>query len=310
MTQTPAAPQNDDAGAPAGARVLDGKATAKALKADLTDRVAALKARGITPGLGTVLVGADPGSQSYVAGKHRDCAEVGINSIQVELPAETTQEQLLTEIEKLNTDPACTGYIVQLPLPKHLDTQKVLEAISPEKDADGLHPMNLGRLVANVNDEISTPLPCTPKGCVDLLDHYELDMRGKHVVVVGRGVTIGRPIGLLLTRREINATVTLCHTGTEDLPAHLGSADVVVAAAGVKHMIDPADLKPGVIALDVGVTREVNPETGKAKIYGDFAPGIEAVASWYSPNPGGVGPMTRAELLANVVLTAERALSE
>jgi len=298
--------QNDDAGSAPRAQILDGKATAKALKADLAERVSALKSRGVTPGLGTVLVGADPGSQSYVAGKHRDCAEVGINSIQVELEADTTQEQLLAELEKLNSDPACTGYIVQLPLPKHINTQQVLEAISPEKDADGLHPMNLGRLVANVNDEISTPLPCTPKGCVDLLDHYGLDLRGKHVVVVGRGVTIGRPIGLLLTRRDVNATVTLCHTGTQNLAEHLKTADVVVAAAGVKHMIDPADLKPGVIALDVGVTREVNPETGKAKIYGDLAPGIESVASWYSPNPGGVGPMTRAELLANVVLAAEQ----
>lgn len=304
MTENLNAPQNDDAGS--NAQLLDGRATAKALKADLAERVSALKARGVTPGLGTVLVGADPGSQSYVAGKHRDCAEVGINSIEVQLGEDTTQEELLAEIEKLNHDPACTGYIVQLPLPKHLDTRKVLEAISPEKDADGLHPMNLGRLVANVNEPISSPLPCTPKGCVDLLDHYGLDLKGKHVVVVGRGVTIGRPIGLLLTRRDVNATVTLCHTGTQDLAAHLAQADVVVAAAGVKHMIEPAQLKAGVIALDVGVTREVNSETGKAKIYGDIAPGIESVASWYSPNPGGVGPMTRAELLANVVLAAEQ----
>ena len=248
----------------------------------------------------------DPASQTYVTGKHRDCAEVGINSIQVELPEDISQEDLLAELEKLNHDDACTGYIVQLPLPKHLDTNTVLEAIAPEKDADGLHPMNLGRLVATVNGEITTPLPCTPKGCIDLLDHYGLDLNGKHVVVVGRGVTIGRPIGLLLTRKQINATVTLCHTGTKDTAGHLAQADVVVAAAGVKHVVDPKDLKPGAVVLDVGVTREVDPETGKATIHGDVAPGIEDVASWYSPNPGGVGPMTRVELLANVVQSAEQ----
>lgn len=291
------------------AQILDGRATAKAIKADLAQRVAALKEQGVVPGLGTVLVGSDPASQSYVGGKHRDCAEVGINSIQLELPEDISEADLLTELEKLNNDDACTGYIVQLPLPKHLDTNKILEAIAPEKDADGLHPMNLGRLVANVNDEITSPLPCTPKGCVDLLEHYGIDLNGKHVVVLGRGVTIGRPIGLLLTRRAVNATVTLCHTGTKDTAEHLKRADVVVAAAGVKHVIDPADLKPGVVVLDVGVTREVNPETGKAKIYGDVAPGIEDVASWYSPNPGGVGPMTRVELLQNVVLSAEQALA-
>ncbi|WP_202912226.1 bifunctional methylenetetrahydrofolate dehydrogenase/methenyltetrahydrofolate cyclohydrolase [Nesterenkonia muleiensis] len=288
------------------AQVLDGRATAKAIKADLAERVRALTARSITPGLGTVLVGSDPASQSYVAGKHRDCQQVGINSIQVELPSDISEADLLTELEQLNNDDACTGYIVQLPLPKHLDQQKVLETIDPDKDADGLHPMNLGRLVAEVNEELTSPLPCTPKGCVDLLAHYGIDLTGKHVVVVGRGVTIGRPIGLLLTRRAINATVTLCHTGTQDLPRHLGEADVVVGAAGVKHMIAPADLKRGVIALDVGVTREVDPTTGKAVISGDFAPGIEQVASWYSPNPGGVGPMTRVELLQNVVLSAEK----
>lgn len=290
------------------AQILDGRATAKAIKADLTERVSALKARGITPGLGTVLVGSDPASQSYVGGKHRDCQQVGINSIQVELPEDISEADLLAQLETLNNDDACTGYIVQLPLPKHLDQQKVLEAIAPAKDADGLHPMNLGRLVASVNEELTSPLPCTPKGCVDLLDHYGIDLKGKHVVVLGRGVTIGRPIGLLLTRRDVNATVTLCHTGTQDLARHLGEADVVVGAAGVKHMIDPADLKSGVIALDVGVTREVDPETGKAVISGDFAPGIEKVASWYSPNPGGVGPMTRVELLQNVVLSAEQQL--
>lgn len=292
------------------AQILNGRATATAIKEDLTRRVELLKAQGITPGLGTVLVGADPASQSYVAGKHRDCQQVGIHSIQLELPETITENDLLAELERLNSDDACTGYIVQLPLPKHLDTQKVLESIAPEKDADGLHPMNLGRLVANVNAPITSPLPCTPKGCVDLLEHYGLDLNGKHVVVVGRGVTIGRPIGLLLTRRSVNATVTLCHTGTRDIASHLRTADVVIAAAGVKHMIDPQDLQPGVIVLDVGVTREVDPATGKAKIYGDVAPGIEQVASWYSPNPGGVGPMTRVELLQNVVLRAERSVAQ
>ena len=288
------------------AQLLDGRATAKHMKQDLARRVAALQQRGIVPGLGTVLVGADSASQTYVAGKHRDCAEIGINSIQVQLDAGVSQDELLAELAKLNADEACTGYIVQLPLPGHLDTQRVLEAIDPEKDADGLHPINLGRLVASVGGELHSPQPCTPKGCLDLLDHHGVDLKGKHVVVVGRGVTIGRPIGLLLTRREVNATVTLCHTGTQDLESHLERADVVVAAAGAKHMIDPKVLKPGVIVLDVGVTREDDPQTGRAKIFGDVAPGIEDVASWYSPNPGGVGPMTRAELLANVVQAAER----
>lgn len=288
------------------AQVLDGRATAKALKEELTERVAALKERGVVPGLGTVLVGADPASQTYVAGKHRDCAEVGIHSIQRELDGDVSEEELLAEIAALNADDACTGYIVQLPLPGHIDTQRVLEAMDPDKDADGLHPTNLGRLVASVRGELQSPPPCTPQGCLDLLERHGLDLDGKHVVVVGRGVTIGRPIGLLLTRREVNATVTLCHTGTRDVETHLAQADVVVAAAGVKHMVAPQVLKPGVIVLDVGVTREEDPETGKARIYGDVAPGIEDVASWYSPNPGGVGPMTRAELLANVVESAER----
>lgn len=288
------------------AQLLDGRATAKHMKQALAQRVAALQQRGIVPGLGTVLVGADSASQTYVAGKHRDCAEIGINSIQVQLDAGVSQDELLAELAKLNADEACTGYIVQLPLPGHLDTQRVLEAIDPEKDADGLHPINLGRLVASVGGELHSPQPCTPKGCLDLLDHHGVDLKGKHVVVVGRGVTIGRPIGLLLTRREVNATVTLCHTGTQDLESQLERADVVVAAAGAKHMIDPKVLKPGVIVLDVGVTREDDPQTGRARIFGDVAPGIEEVASWYSPNPGGVGPMTRAELLANVVQAAER----
>lgn len=291
--------------ATATARILDGKATAAAIKAELAERVAALTARGITPGLGTILVGDDPGSKWYVGGKHKDCAEVGINSIRVDLPETTTQEELLEKVRELNENPACTGYIVQLPLPAHIDQDVVLEAMDPEKDADGLHPMNLGRLVANVNKPMASPLPCTPKGCVELLLRHDIELKGKNVLVVGRGVTIGRPIGLLLTRRSINATVTLAHTGTTDLAEHLGRADVVIAAAGKAHMIKAADLKPGAIVLDVGVSR-VDDGSGKAKVTGDVEPAAYQVASWISPNPGGVGPMTRAMLLANVVETAER----
>lgn len=288
------------------AQILDGKATAKAIKAELTERVTALSARGIVPGLGTILVGEDPGSKWYVGGKHKDCAEVGIKSIRVDLPDDTTQEVLLAKVRELNENPECTGYIVQLPLPAHIDQDVILEAMDPDKDADGLHPMNLGRLVANVNRPMTSPLPCTPKGCVELLTRHGIDLNGKNVLVVGRGVTIGRPIGLLLTRRDINATVTLAHTGTTDLARHLAEADVVVAAAGVPHMIKAKDLKPGAIVLDVGVSR-VNDENGKAVVTGDVEPAAYEVASWISPNPGGVGPMTRAMLLANVVESAERA---
>ncbi|POH60095.1 bifunctional methylenetetrahydrofolate dehydrogenase/methenyltetrahydrofolate cyclohydrolase [Arthrobacter glacialis] len=288
------------------AQILDGKATAAAIKAELTERVAALAARGVTPGLGTILVGSDPGSQWYVGGKHKDCAEVGINSIRIDLPETATQDEVLAAVRQLNEDPACTGYIVQLPLPAHIDQDVVLEAIDPDKDADGLHPMNLGRLVANVNRPMTSPLPCTPKGCIVLLERHGITLAGKRVVVVGRGVTIGRPMGLLLTRRDINATVVLAHTGTKDLAAELRQADVVVAAAGVPHMIKAADLKPGVIVLDVGVSR-VDDGNGKAVVTGDVEPAAAEVASWISPNPGGVGPMTRAMLLANVVEAAERA---
>ncbi|MHA7270928.1 bifunctional methylenetetrahydrofolate dehydrogenase/methenyltetrahydrofolate cyclohydrolase [Arthrobacter sp. HLT1-20] len=288
------------------AQILDGKATAAAIKAELTERVAALAARGVIPGLGTILVGSDPGSQWYVGGKHKDCAEVGINSIRIDLPETATQDEVLAAVRALNEDPACTGYIVQLPLPKHIDQDVVLEAIDPDKDADGLHPMNLGRLVANVNRPMTSPLPCTPKGCIVLLERHGITLDGKRVVVVGRGVTIGRPMGLLLTRRDINATVVLAHTGTKDLAAELRQADVVVAAAGVAHMIKAADLKPGVIVLDVGVSR-VDDGNGKAVVTGDVEPAAAEVASWISPNPGGVGPMTRAMLLANVVEAAERA---
>ena len=288
------------------AQILDGKATAAAIKAELTERVAVLQTKGITPGLGTILVGSDPGSTWYVGGKHKDCAEVGIKSIRVDLPEDTTQEALLAKVHELNENPECTGYIVQLPLPKHIDQDVILEAMDPNKDADGLHPMNLGRLVANVNRPMTSPLPCTPKGCVELMERHGIKLDGKRVLVVGRGVTIGRPIGLLLTRRDINATVILAHTGTKDLAAELATADVVIAAAGSSHMIKAKDLKPGAIVLDVGVSR-VNDENGKAVVTGDVEPAAYEVASWISPNPGGVGPMTRAMLLANVVESAERA---
>ncbi|MDI3331285.1 MAG: bifunctional methylenetetrahydrofolate dehydrogenase/methenyltetrahydrofolate cyclohydrolase [Micrococcus sp.] len=288
------------------AQKLDGRATAAAIKEDLTRRVEALRGQGVVPGLGTILVGEDPGSQSYVAGKHRDCAEVGVASIRRDLPASTTEEELLAVVEELNADEACTGYIVQLPLPKHIDTDRILEAIDPDKDADGLHPMNLGRLVASVGGELDSPLPCTPKGCVELLRHYGIDLDGKVVLVIGRGVTIGRPAGLVLTRRDVNATVVLAHTGTKDLKAELARADVIIAAAGVAHMVGPEDVKDGVIVLDVGVSR-VEGEDGKARITGDVDPAVADKASWMAPNPGGVGPMTRVMLLANVVEAAERA---
>jgi len=287
------------------AQILDGKATAAAIKAELTTRVSVLAAKGIVPGLGTILVGSDPGSTWYVGGKHKDCAEVGIQSIRRDLPEDISQDDLLKVVQELNENPECTGYIVQLPLPKHIDQDVILEAMDPEKDADGLHPMNLGRLVANVNGEMKSPLPCTPKGCVELLSRHDIDLKGKRVLVVGRGVTIGRPIGLLLTRKEVNATVILAHTGTVDLPAELKQADVVIAAAGVPHMIKAEDLKPGAIVLDVGVSR-VDDGNGKAVVTGDVDPAAAGVAAWLSPNPGGVGPMTRAMLLANVVESAER----
>src|SRR6478609_2360798 len=288
------------------AQILDGKATAAAIKAELTERVAALKAKGVTPGIATVLVGADPASQLYVSMKHKQSVQIGMNSIQRELPADATQEQVEALIDELNADPACHGYIVQLPLPKHLDTDRILERIDPEKDADGLHPTNLGRLVLNVNTPIASPLPCTPRGVIELLVRNGYDLNGKDVVVVGRGVTIGRSIGLLLTRREYNATVTLTHTGTTDLAKHLREADVVVAAAGVKHIVRAEDVKPGAAVLDVGVTHATDPETGKHKVYGDVHPDVADVAGLLSPNPGGVGPMTVALLMTNVVEAAER----
>lgn len=288
------------------AQVLDGKAASAAIKTELAERVAVLKEHGVTPGIATVLVGADPASQLYVGMKHRQSEAIGMNSIQRELPADATQEQVEALIDELNADPTCHGYIVQLPLPKHLDTDRILERIDPEKDADGLHPTNLGRLVLNVNTPISSPLPCTPRGVIELLLRNGYDLNGKHVVVVGRGVTIGRSIGLLLTRREYNATVTLTHTGTTDLGAHLREADVIVAAAGVKHIVRAEHVKPGAAVLDVGVTREDDPETGKSRVYGDVHPDVVEVAGWVSPNPGGVGPMTVALLMTNVVEVAER----
>ena len=287
-------------------QILDGNATAAAIKAELKERVEALKAKGITPGLGTVLVGDDPASRSYVGAKHRDCAEIGINSIRLDLPGDITQEELDAEIDKLNNDPACTSYIVQLPLPKHLDTNRVLERIAPEKDADGLHPTNLGKLVLNVSEPLDAPLPCTPNGVIELVKRHGIDWNGKNVVVLGRGITVGRPLGLLLTRREVNATATLAHTGTENLDEVLREADVIVAAVGVPHVLKAHQVKDGAILLDVGVSRAEDPETGKKKLFGDVSPEAAQKASWVSPNPGGVGPMTRAELLVNVVETAER----
>ncbi len=275
--------------------ILDGKSTAAAVKAELRIRVDALKAQGIVPGLGTVLVGDDPGSHAYVGGKHKDCAEVGITSIRIDLPTASTQAQVDAYIAELNADPGVTGYIVQLPLPKHLDSSRVLELMDPGKDADGLHPINLGRLVLG----IPAPLPCAPAGIVELLRRYEIPINGAHVVIVGRGVTVGRPLGLLLTRKSENATVTLCHTGTKDLSAELKRADIIVAAAGVPGIIKAADVKPGAAVLDVGITRT------DAGLVGDVAPDVIDVAGFFAPMPGGTGPMTRAMLLANVVARAE-----
>ncbi len=288
------------------AQILDGIATAAQIKSELAERVATLKEKGLTPGLATVLVGDDPASRSYVGGKHRDCAEVGIASIKVELPETISQEELEAELDKLNADPACTGYIVQLPLPKRIDTNRVLEKIAPEKDADGLHPMNLGRLVLNVGEPLDSPLPCTPNGVIELVERHGLSWKGKKVAVLGRGITVGRPLGLLLTRKDVNSTATLVHTGTEDVDAALQDADIIVAAVGVAHAVKAHQVKEGAVLLDVGVSRIEDPETGKKKLTGDISPEAAAKASWYSPNPGGVGPMTRAMLLVNVVETAER----
>ena len=273
------------------AQILDGKAVAAAIKAELTTRVTALKAQGITPGLGTVLVGDDPGSHSYVGGKHRDCQEVGINSIRIDLPNNATEKDVLAAIADLNSSKECTGYIVQLPLPKGINTQKVLEAIDPSKDADGLHPLNLGRLVAGYD----APLPCTPRGIVALLDHYKISTQGAEVTVIGRGLTVGRPLGLLLTRKQENATVTLTHTGTKDLAVHTRKADIVVAAIGQAHFLKAEMIKEGAVVIDVGISRTPD------GLQGDVCPGVFEKASYVAPMPGGVGPMTRAMLLTNVV---------
>ncbi|MBU4215369.1 MAG: bifunctional methylenetetrahydrofolate dehydrogenase/methenyltetrahydrofolate cyclohydrolase [Actinobacteria bacterium] len=290
------------------ARLLDGKATAAAIKSELAVRVAALAARGVHPGLGTLLVGDDPGSQAYVAGKHRDCAQVGLASLREDLPGDATPAQVEAAIRRLNDDPACTGFIVQLPLPAGVDTQAMLELVDPDKDADGLHPTNLGRLVLRVNEPVTSPLPCTPRGILELLARHEVSLRGKHVVVIGRGVTVGRSIGLLLTRREVNATVTLTHTGTRDLAAITRSAEVIVAAAGVPGLVTADMVAPGAVVVDVGVSRVVDAATGRSRVAGDVHADVREVAAWVSPNPGGVGPMTRAMLLANVVEIGERAV--
>lgn len=278
---------------------LDGKVTRDEIFADLSTRVDKLRAEGILPGLGTILVGDDPGSHSYVKGKHADCARIGVASIRKDLPADATTEELNAAIDELNADPECTGYIVQLPLPKHLDENAALERVDPTKDADGLHPINLGRLVLGKE----STLPCTPRGVIHLLRRYDVPIAGARVTVVGRGVTIGRPIGLLLTRRSENATVTLCHTGTQDLAAEVSRADIVIGAAGVPHLITADMVKPGAAVIDVGVSRT------DAGIAGDVAPDVWDVAGYVSPNPGGVGPLTRAFLLVNVVERAEAQLA-
>ncbi len=281
---------------PVTAAILDGKATAAAIKAELRVRVVRLRERGVTPGLGTILVGDDPGSRWYVAGKHRDCAEIGIRSLRVDLPVDATQQAVEDVVDQLNADPACTGYLVQLPLPRGLDDHEVLARVDPAKDADGLHPTNLGWLVLGR----PAPVPCTPRGIVELLRRHDVEIAGRDVTVIGRGITVGRSLGLLLTRRSENATVTLCHTGTKDLSAHVRRADIVVAAAGVPDLVSADMVKPGAAVLDVGVSR------GPGGIRGDGAADTAEVAGWISPNPGGVGPMTRAMLLSNVVEAAER----
>lgn len=276
--------------------ILDGKALAASIKKDLTARTSALKASGKVPGLGTILVGDDPGSHSYVSGKHRDCKEVGITSLRVDLPASASQSDVLAAIKDLNSAAECTGYIVQLPLPKAINTQMILEAIDPAKDADGLHPMNLGRLVAGYD----APLPCTPRGIVALLNHYKINLNGAEVVVIGRGLTVGRPLGLLLSRRQENATVTLTHTGTKDLVSHTQRADIVVAAIGQSHFLKASMIKKGATLIDVGISRTAD------GLDGDICPGAYEVADYVSPMPGGVGPMTRAMLLQNVVESCEK----
>ena len=291
------------------ALTLDGVATATQVKHELTGRVRALAAQGIVPGLGTLLVGDDPGSRSYVAGKHRDCAEVGIESIRVDLPGSATSADVRAAIADLNAAREVTGYIIQLPLPVGHNENAMLELMDPAKDADGLHPTNLGRLVLGIEGELSSPLPCTPAGIVELLRRYDVPIAGKNVVVIGRGLTVGRPLGLLFTRKGLDATVTLTHSRTVDLAAEVRRADIVVAAVGVPHLVQADWIKPGAAVLDVGITRVQNPETGKGILTGDVHPDVASVAGYLSPNPRGVGPMTRAMLLANVVKASERLLT-
>lgn len=293
------------------AAVLDGIACAAAVKTALRERVAALAARGAVPGLGTLLVGDDPASRSYVTGKHRDCAEVGVRSIAVELPGSATAAQIADSVAAMNADPQVTGFIVQLPLPASVDENAVLEMIDPAKDADGLHPTNLGRLVLGVDAARagSAPVPCTPAGILRLLEYHGVPVAGRRVTVIGRGVTVGRPLGLLLTRRGVDATVTLTHSRTPDLSAEVRRADIVVAAVGVPHLVRPEWVAPGAAVLDVGVTRVGTAPSGRAMLAGDVDPAVAEVAGWLSPNPGGVGPMTRAMLVANVVAAAERTLT-
>ncbi len=285
---------------------IDGKMVSAKIKEDLARRVAALKERGVNPGLGTILVGADPGSVKYVAGKHADCAEIGVNSIKRELPEDATFEQIAQVVRELNDDPDCTGYIVQLPLPKGIDENAIIDLIDPKKDADGMHPYNLGELVLHARGEITTPLPCTPRGVIELLSDYGIDLNGKEICVLGRGITIGRTIGLMLTRKEVNATVTLCHTGTKDVREHTRRADVIVAAMGCAGFVKPEDIKEGAVLVDVGVSRVFDEEAGRYRVKGDVDKACYEKASAYTPNPGGVGPMTRAMLLENVVEMAER----
>ena len=282
--------------------LLDGLATARTIKQELAQQVIALKQKGITPGLGTLLVGDDPGSHAYVSGKHRDCAEVGVQSIRIDLPASASRSDIFRAVEDLNRAKDVTGYIIQLPLPVGISTNELLEAMDPDKDADGLHPINLGRLVLNVSGELTSPLPCTPAGIVELLSRYDVDLSGKEVAVLGRGVTVGRPLGLLLTRKGIDATVTLVHSASKDIPTLVKRADVVIAAVGVSHFVKPDWIKPGSAVLDVGITRSQDGQS--SKLLGDVDPAVASVAGYLSPNPGGVGPMTRAMLVKNVIESA------
>lgn len=287
---------------------IDGKMVSAQIKANLAERVASLKERGVNPGLGTILVGSDPGSVKYVAGKHADCAEIGVNSIRKELSADATFEQIAEAVQELNADPACTGYIVQLPLPKGIDENAIIDLIDPKKDADGMHPYNLGELVLHARGDITTPLPCTPRGVIELLNAYDIDLDGKEVCVLGRGITIGRTVGLLLTRKAVNATVTLCHTGTKDVRKHMREADVIIAAMGSAGFIKPEAVKESAVLVDVGVSRVFDEEAGRYRVKGDVDKACYEKVSAYTPNPGGVGPMTRAMLLENVVEMAERQL--